>query len=207
LATVGIDLFDAGPHLMLISGPAESGRTTAIATLARLLSWNGIDVLAVAPPQSPLARLLADDDGIQVITGASIEDAALREAAGPFGDGRYAVLLDDADRITIQATKKGLSEAPTLLDEIAQPAQFGHRALVLAGNATSILTGGRRSFTKVINEILLSGTRLLLTPAKRAEARDLKMSLEPDQYFTYPAGRGYLSSTGAPMLIQLAKAD
>jgi S-DNA-T family DNA segregation ATPase FtsK/SpoIIIE len=208
VATVGIDLFDAGPHLMFISGPPESGRTTAVATLAHLLAWNGTDVLAVAPPQSPLARLLADDDGVRVVTGASIDDAALRAAAEPFGSGRYVVLLDDADRITIQATKKGISESPTLLDEIIQPAQLGHRALIVAGSATSLLAGGRRSLTKVTSEILLSGTRLLLTPAKRAEARDLKMTLEPDQYFTYPAGRGYLASVGgAQTLIQLAVTD
>lgn len=204
LATIGIDLFDAGPHLMFIAGPAGSGRTTAIATLARLLSWNGIGVLALAPPQSPLSRLLADEEGIRVIATATIEDTALREAAGPFGDRRYAVLLDDADRITVQATKQGFSESPTLLDEIGQPAQFGRRALIIAANATPILSGSRKSLAKVTNETLQNGARLLLTPAKRADARELGMTLEPDQYFTRPPGRGYLATTGAPTLIQLA---
>lgn len=204
LATIGIDLFDVGPNLMFIAGPAGSGRTTAIATLARLLSWNGIDVLALAPPQSPLGRLLADDEGIRVIATATIADTALREAAEPFGDRRYAVLLDDADRITVQATKQGFSESPTLLDEIGQPAQFGHRALIIAANATPILSGSRRSLAKVTNETLQNGARLLLTPAKRADARELGMTLEPDQYFTRPPGRGYLATTGAPTLIQLA---
>jgi len=189
---------------MFIAGPAGSGRTTAIATLARLLSWNGIDVLALAPPQSPLGRLLADDEGIRVIATATIADTALREAAEPFGDRRYAVLLDDADRITVQATKQGFSESPTLLDEIGQPAQFGHRALIIAANATPILSGSRRSLAKVTNETLQNGARLLLTPAKRADARELGMTLEPDQYFTRPPGRGYLATTGAPTLIQLA---
>jgi hypothetical protein len=43
---------------------------------------------------------------------------------------------------------------------------------------------------------------LLLTPAKRADAKQLGMTLEPDQYFTAPPGRGYLATTGAPTLIQ-----
>jgi S-DNA-T family DNA segregation ATPase FtsK/SpoIIIE len=206
ITTVGIDLFDVGPHQMLVSGPPKSGRTTAIATLARLLSWNGIDVLALAPPQSPLGRMLADDNGIHVITAAAIEDTALREAAEPFGDRRYAVLLDDADRLTVQATKQGFSESPTLLDEITQPAQFGHRALIIAADATPILSGNQKSLAKVTNNTVQSGTRLLLTPAKRASARELAMTLEPDQYFTRPAGRGYLASTGAPALIQLTTA-
>ena len=36
------------------------------------------------------------------------------------------------------------------------------------------------------SEIMLTGTRLLLTPAKRPEARQLNVTLEPDQYFTRP---------------------
>ena len=52
----------------------------------------------------------------------------------------------------------------------------------------------------------MSGTRLLLTPAKRTDARQLNIALEPDQYFTRPPGRGYLATTGAPTLIQLATA-
>ena len=207
VATIGIDLFDAGPHLMLVSGPQGSGRTTAVATLARLLSWNGIGVLALAPQQSPLGRMLAGDEGIRVITTPAIDDSALREATEPFGNQRYAILIDDADRITVQATKQSFSESPTLLDEIARPAQLGHRALVIAGDATPILSGSRKSLFKPANEALNNGTRLLLTPAKRAEARQLNMTLEPDQYFVRPPGRGYLASTGAPVLVQLAMAE
>jgi DNA segregation ATPase FtsK/SpoIIIE, S-DNA-T family len=208
-ATIGVDLFDAGPHLMFISGPPGSGRTTAIATLARLLTWNGIDVLAVAPPQSPLGRMLAGDEAIRVVTAATVDDGALREAAQPFGERCYAVLLDDADRITVQPAKQGFNDSPTLLEEIARPAQLGHHALILAADATPILSGQRRSLAKVTNEIMMSGTRLLLAPAKRADAKQLGMALEPDQYFTRPPGRGYLATTGAAILIQLAigKAD
>ncbi len=207
VSTVGVDLFGAGPHLMLISGPQGSGRSTAIATLARLLKWNGIDVLALAPPQSPLSRMLTADDGIRVLATAAVDDSALREAVEPFGERRYAVLLDDADRITVQAEKKGFSDAPTLLDEIARPSGLGHRALIIAADAAQILSGNRKSLAKPTNEALNNGTRLLLTPAKRPDARLLNMVLEPDQYFLRPPGRGYLAATGAPALIQLAAVD
>ena len=203
-ATIGVDLFDVGPHLLLISGPPRSGRTTAIATLARLLSWNGIGVLALAPPQSPLGQMVADEEDIKVVTAVSIEDSALREAAESFADRRYAVLLDDADRITVQAEKQGFSEGPTLLDDIAPQGEFGRRALIIAGNASPIISGNRRSLAKVTKEILMSGTCLLLAPAKRADARELGMNLEPDQYFTRPAGRGYLATVPSPTLVQLA---
>jgi len=189
---------------MLVSGPPGSGRSTTIATFARLLSRNGIGVLAIAPPSSPLGRWLADDDGIRVITASGIDDFDLRAAAVSFGDDRYAVLLDDADRLTVHAGKQGYRDADTLLDEIARPAASGKQALIIAADATPILSGSRRSLDKPVREALNSGSRLLLAPAKRADARLLNMTLEPDQYFTGPSGRGYLASAGAPTLIQLA---
>jgi S-DNA-T family DNA segregation ATPase FtsK/SpoIIIE len=204
VSTIGIDLFGAGSHLMLISGPPGSGRTTAIASLARLLSRQGIGILAVAHPRSPLGRILAEDDGISVITAASVEDSALRKAAESFGGHRYAVLLDDADLLTVQAGKQDFGEAPTLLDEIARPSEIGRRALIIAADATPILSGSRKPLARPARESLDRGTRLLLTPETRADARQLKMALEPDQYFTGLPGRGYLASTGAPALIQLA---
>lgn len=207
LDTVGVDMFDVGPHLMFVGGPAGSGRTTAVATLAKLLSWNGIDVLAIAPPRSPLERMLEGEEDIKVVSGMSLEDAALREAAASFGEGRYAVLLDDAERVTIRPSKEGFAEAPTLLEEISQPASFGHRALVIAADPNPILSGQRRSLAKVTSEIMLTGNRFLLTPAKRTDARNLGVTLEPDQYFTRPPGRGYLASVGAPTLLQFAVTD
>ena len=206
LVTIGVDFFDMGPHLMLIAGPQKSGRSTAIATLARLLSWHGIDVLAIAPRQSPLGAVLTGDDGIRVITAMSFEDTALREAVEPFGDHRYAVLIDDADKIAVLAEKQGFGEAPTLLDEIARPTELGHRALIIAANAAPVISG-QHSLRKAATAVMTSGTRLLLTPAKRADARELGIALEPDQYFTRPAGRGYLASAGAVTLIQLATTD
>jgi S-DNA-T family DNA segregation ATPase FtsK/SpoIIIE len=148
--------------------------------------------------------MLAADDDIRVVVGATVEDSVLREAVEPFGNRRYAVLVDDGDRLTVQAAKQGFGESPTLLEEIASPAQLGHRALIIAANATPIVTGHNRSLAKVTQAILGTGTRLLLTPAKRADARDLTMTLEPDQYFTRPPGRGYLATADAPALIQLA---
>ncbi|MBO0819843.1 MAG: hypothetical protein J2P26_03220, partial [Nocardiopsaceae bacterium] len=206
LVTVGVDMFDVGPHLMFVGGPSGSGRTTAVATLAKLLSWNGIDVLAVAPPQSPLKGMLADEEDIKVVSGMTVEDSALRDAAESFGEGRYAVLLDDAERVTIRPTQGRFSEEPTLLDEISQPSSFGHRALVIAADPNPILSGQRRSLAKVTSEIMLTGNRVLLTPAKRPDARQLNVTLEPDQYFTRPPGRCYLANVGTPTLLQLAVA-
>ena len=105
-ATAGIDLFETGPHVLFISGPPGSGRTSAVAALASALRSAGVGVLAVAPPQSPLRRILADDGETRVLVGGAVADSDLREAAATFGDRRYAVLLDDADRITVQPGRR-----------------------------------------------------------------------------------------------------
>lgn len=204
VTTIGVDLIDTGPHLLLVSGPSGSGRTTAAATLAHGLRRVDIGVLAIAPPRSPLTNLLPADAGVRVITGTTIKDAQLREAATAFGDGPYAVLIDDCDQITLTPTQDGFSDAPTLLEEIANPGALGRHALALYGDAQPILTGQRRSLTRIVNEILTSGTRLLLTPTNRISAREHGSTLEPDQYFPGPPGRGYMTVGRTTHLIQIA---
>lgn len=150
-------------------------------------------MLAVAPPRSPLARLVPDDAGVQVVTGTTIKDVALRDAAAAFGDGPYAVVVDDCEQVTILPSQDGYSDAPTLLEEIACPGALGGQALVLCGDALPILSGQRRSLMRVVNEIMTSGTRLLLTPTSAAVAREHGFGLEPDQFFAGPPGRGFLA--------------
>ncbi|MFH9925437.1 FtsK/SpoIIIE domain-containing protein [Streptomyces sp. NPDC017249] len=204
-STVGIDLFETA-HLLLLSGPPGSGRTTATAALAHSLRRAGIGVLAVAPPRSPLPGLLPDDPGVRVLTGISHKDTDLREATEVFGDNPYAVVLDDADHIVIVPTQEGFTDAPTLLDDIARLSARGRHALVLSADATPALTGLPSPLTRLINTVLATGHRLLLTPAGRPAAVAHSITLEPDQYFAAPPGRGYLSSGRAPILLHLATA-
>jgi S-DNA-T family DNA segregation ATPase FtsK/SpoIIIE len=201
---VGLDLFETGPHLLLVSGPPASGRTSAAAALAYRLRRIGIGVLAVAPPRSPLPDLLPLDAGVQVVTGSTIKDAELRDAAALFGDGRFAVVIDDCDQLTLVPAQEGFTDVPTLLQDVASPAALGRQALVLAGDALPILSGQRRSLMRVVNEVMTAGTRLVLTPADAVTAREHGLSLEPDQFFGVPAGRGYLACGREANLVQLA---
>ncbi|MGH3908496.1 MAG: FtsK/SpoIIIE domain-containing protein [Pseudonocardiaceae bacterium] len=204
VTTLGIDLLDIGPHLVLISGPSESGRTTAAATVAHGLRRVDIGVLALAPPRSPLPRLLPADAGVRVLTGTTFKDADLREAVASFADGPYAVIIDDCEQITLTPSQEGFSDAPTLLEDIVNPGSLGRRALVMCGDAQPILTGQRRSLMRITNEILTSGARLLLTPTNRATAREHGFIFESDQYFAGPPGRGYLTQGRTTDLVQLA---
>lgn len=204
-STVGVDLFGADPHLLLVSGPPGAGRTTAAATVAEGLRRRGVGVLALAPPRSPLPRLLPDDDPeVRVVTSAAVTDAELRGAAATFGDRPFAVIVDDCDQVSVLATEQGFAAAPTLLEEIAQPAARGRRALVLTGNAAPVLTGFPGPLARLIGTVLATGVRLLLTPENRAAALAHNFALEPDQYFTDPPGRGYLSTARGALLLQLA---
>jgi S-DNA-T family DNA segregation ATPase FtsK/SpoIIIE len=151
--------------------------------------------------------MLPDDDGVRMVTGSTVKDGELREAAAAFGDGQYAVVVDDCDQVTLVATEDGYSEEPTLLADIAEPGALGHRALVLCGDAVPILTGQRRSMMRVANEIMTSGSRILLTPTSSAVAREHGLTLEPDQLFAGPPGRGYLASGRSVEPVHLAVPD
>jgi S-DNA-T family DNA segregation ATPase FtsK/SpoIIIE len=204
VSTVGIDLF-AGAHVLLVSGPSGSGRTTAAAMVANCLRRVGIGVLAVAPPSSPLPRLLPDDAGVRVISGVSIKDVDLRETAAAFGDNPYALVIDDVSQINLVAEQEGFMEAPTLLDECAQLSSRGRAALVLTADATPMLNGLPTPQSRLVNSAVGGGgAYILLTPADRPTAIAHRISLEADQYLTGPPGRGYLSFGQAPMLVQLA---
>ncbi|MEU5784615.1 FtsK/SpoIIIE domain-containing protein [Micromonospora lupini] len=201
---IGVDLFEAGPHLMLISGTGGTGRTTAAATVAHALRRRGIAVLAVAPPQSPLPGLLPDDSGLRVLTGGAIRDTDLRDAVAAFGDHPYAVVVDDVDRLNVLPTEQGFASSPTLLDDIVHPASRGRRALIVTADAAPLLTGFPSPLTRLVNAVMLAGTRLVLAPSNRATAVAHTITLEPDQYLTGPPGRGYLSTGRTPVLIQVA---
>ncbi|WP_250286340.1 FtsK/SpoIIIE domain-containing protein [Frankia sp. CiP1_Cm_nod2] len=202
---VGMDFFDAGPHLLLVSGPAGSGRTTAAAVVTRGLRRAGVGVLVIAPPRSPLPSLIGDDGGVRVVTGTVLKDTDLRAAAEAFGDGRYAVVVDDCDQITLVPTQVSFADGPTLLQDIASPGALGRHALVLCGDAAPILTGQRRSLARVVSEVMTSGARLLLTPTSPVVAREHGFKLEPDQFFAAPPGRGHLATARTTTLIHLAR--
>ncbi|TMR96379.1 FtsK/SpoIIIE domain-containing protein [Nonomuraea basaltis] len=198
---IGLDIFGAGPHLVLVSGPPGSGRSNAALVMATGLLRAGVNVLAVAPPRSPLTRSLP---GARTLAGTSFTDADLREAVAAFEGTRHAVIVDDFDQLTIAPREQGFDTLPTLLQDILAPADLGRRALILTGDATPLLEGHRRSLSAEVTEILRAGTRLLLTPANRVVAREHGVNLEPDQFFGGPPGRAYLGTARRLDLVQLA---
>jgi DNA segregation ATPase FtsK/SpoIIIE, S-DNA-T family len=200
----GVDLFGSDSHLMLISGPRRSGRTTALSTLLAGLLSRQVPVLLLPGGRSAL-NLLDDVEGqLEVLPGTVLHDADLRAAADRLGPD-HAVLVDDCHALTVEAATVDYLEQPTLLAEICQSGA-ARRALVLAGDAGLILSGHRRALARVVHE-MLTGHRLLLTPSRALDAREQGFELEADQLFSAPAGRGYLSGGRTATLIQVATSD
>lgn len=85
-----------GPGTAIVAGPARSGRSTVLATMARSLLDQGAELVVAAPRPSPL-RDLAGRDGVRaVFTGTDLSvdelEPVLGEAAGP-----AVLLVDDAE--------------------------------------------------------------------------------------------------------------
>ncbi|MCW6007064.1 hypothetical protein K1W54_21130 [Micromonospora sp. CPCC 205371] len=192
VAPFRLDLFGAGPHVLLVSGPAGSGRSTAAATIAHALNRCGVAVLALAPARSALPGLLPHDRLVRVLVGSGFEDRDLRAVAAQFGERPYAMIVDDVDRLSINAVVESSTELPTLPHQIAEPAGLGRAALVLCGDASPILNGQRPSLRQPVVEAVTSGTRILLAPSSVAVGRELGFTLGADQLFSAPPGRGFI---------------
>ena len=139
---------------------------------------------------------------MRLLTGSTIRDVDLRAAVEPFEGRPYAVVVDDVEQITVEPTSQAFDERPTLLHDLTRPAAYGRQALVLIGDAIPILTGRRRSLTRVLAEFVPDGVRMLLTPHHPTVAREHGYQLEPDQFFARPPGRGYLASGVDVTLVQ-----
>ena len=61
-----------------------------------------------------------------------------------------------------------------------------------------VTTAARGNNISLRISLLMTGTRLLLTPGKRSEAKEVGMTLEPDQYSSTSAGRLAAATWSAP---------
>ena len=132
LTALGPDLA-AGLPCFIVAGPAKSGRSTILLTMARSFLAAGTPVVVAAPRPSPL-RALAGAPGVaglfdQPELGAAELTAALASFSRP-----GVILIDDAELL------RDCGAAAELSRLIAHGADTG-RALVLGGDAESIGTG------------------------------------------------------------------
>lgn len=172
---------DLGQHpVAVVAGPAGSGRSTTLLTVAKGLRRAAVPVVAVCPRRSPL------DAGPWPVLGAQDEHLLARHLAA---DPLTCVLADDAEL---------LADSPldALLAELAQ--RRGPGAVVVAG-ATSWLLGAFRGAAASARG---ARTGVLLRPCAPADGEVLGVRAELTDRSA--VGRGLLVVGGEQQPLQVA---
>ena len=132
LAGCGPDLAEGVPTF-IVAGPAKSGRSTVLMSLARSFLSRGTELVVAAPRSSPL-RTLAGQPGVRVVFDGQDIAADAFTAALEQGPGPVVVLVDDAELLKDCDAKAELRQLVQRGGELGQ-------ALVLAGDAEEVCGG------------------------------------------------------------------
>ncbi|MFJ4440166.1 FtsK/SpoIIIE domain-containing protein [Streptomyces sp. NPDC088923] len=178
LTALGPDLSTA-PPAFVVAGPARSGRSTALCSLARSLHANGTRLVLVTPRPSPLRDLAPQGEAL--FTGPDLKAADL-ESALAHAEGPTAVLVDDAEVLT------DCDASPVLSRLLREGSTLG-RALVLAGDEDEICAG----FSGWQPEARTARRGLLLSPRSTAAGDLVGLRLtRPETGGPVIPGRGLL---------------
>ncbi len=173
----------------LIAGPQRSGRSTALASIARLAltAQQPPTVVAFAPRRSPLRELAVREPGLPLVlvTAYGDLDAALTGCPGD-----TLVLVDDADTV---------EDEPGVLERWLAAAGPG-RHLVAAGRADAL----RRSYGHWTNRVRESRCGVLLIPDHDLDGDLLGTALPRQDRMAGLPGRGYLVGDGIASGVQVA---
>jgi S-DNA-T family DNA segregation ATPase FtsK/SpoIIIE len=132
LTALGPDL-STGVPCFIVAGPAKSGRSTILASLARSFLAAGTALIIAAPRPSPLRSLGSAPGVARLFDGTDLGEEELSEALATV-NGPCVVMLDDAEMLRDCDASGELSRI------IAFGADSGH-ALVFGGDAESICLG------------------------------------------------------------------
>jgi S-DNA-T family DNA segregation ATPase FtsK/SpoIIIE len=186
LEPAAVQLYE-GEHL-LVAGPARSGRSTALLTLAAQFRRADavVRVVGIAGRRSPLRDAgldeLASTDGEIAVLAAK-----LHARRGP-----TVLLVDDADSV-----EDGDKALETLLH---RPNPDLH--VIAAGN-NEALRGLYSGWTRTLRR---SKSGILLRPTVDLDGDLLGAKLPRTSRVPFTTGRGYLVQNGDPTLVQLARA-
>ena len=133
LTARGPDLATGGPAFV-VAGPGRSGRSTALAVLARSLLQGGTAVVVGAPRPSPLRDLEGATGVLAVVTDPAAPAADWQGALDAAGDRPVVLVLDDAEVLRD-------CPAAELFRSVVKGMAGPGRALVLGGDADGICTG------------------------------------------------------------------
>jgi DNA segregation ATPase FtsK/SpoIIIE, S-DNA-T family len=188
LSPQGIDIRDEGPGVV-VAGPARSGRSTTLLTMARSLIAAQTPILVITPRRSPL-RALEGTPGVVAVLGADFDIEFLRAELNPLD--RYVVLVDDAEM---------LFDAPNapILERIIVTGRDADHGLILAGTTGDL----GRCYSGFIPAALKSRCGVLVT-VDTPDDGDLFGVRLPRNAAPGPMGRGLILRPGQVAPIQLA---
>jgi len=132
LTAMGPDL-SSGVPCFVVAGPAKSGRSTILASLARSFLASGTQLIIAAPRPSPLRSLGAEPRVVRLFDGADLGEEEFNDALAAMS-GPGVVMIDDAEMLRDCEASSELSRI------IAFGADSG-RGLVFGGDAESICVG------------------------------------------------------------------
>ncbi len=178
LIPVGL-ILRGGEHA-LIAGPSRSGKTTALATIARVARAADSDlyIAAITPRRSDLSRCPSVDAVIEPAQATGLTQPAV------------LLLVDDAD----------LVEGAEALSEIIA-ARGPAMRIVAAGNADAL----RSHYGHWTQGLRRSRIGCALCPNPLADGDLWQTQLPRTNQQSFPAGRGYLVADGRTELVQLGR--
>jgi S-DNA-T family DNA segregation ATPase FtsK/SpoIIIE len=182
LQPVVVDVADHPPGL-LVGGPPRSGRSCALLTVAAGLRAQGLRLVALAPRPSPLREVPG------CLT--SRDDAPALEQL--LGDGRCALLVDDAELLVDSALAH-------VLEKAVREARDAGTVVVAAGTTEELVTG----FRGFVVDLRRSRCGVLLSPQGAGDGDLLGVRLSRGTGGPVVPGRGLLAVRGAVSPVQLA---
>jgi len=193
LGPVGVDLDEDGPGFV-VGGPARSGRSTSLLTIARSLLEGGSELVIVTPRPSPLRRLAGVPGVLGVLTGTPTEQEVhglLDQALGP-----VAVVVDDGE-LLVEAPCVGAFEA------VLREGRDGQRALVVGGTTGEMVTGYRG----YVVEARKTKSGVLLNPEHPMDGELLGIRPPRSAVGPMPKGRGLLVLRASYVPVQVPLPD
>jgi S-DNA-T family DNA segregation ATPase FtsK/SpoIIIE len=173
----------------LVAGPARSGTSTALRTIAESLLGTGAGLAVVSARPGPLDDLRARP-GVTCWAGPADAEALI---AARQHDPGLSVLVDDADTLLDTPVEP-------VLREIGRLAERDGGLLVCAAKAATLAT----QYRGVAVEVARQQTGLLLCPQGPAEG-DL-LGVQVPRWRERVAGRGLLVRRGSAIELQVARA-
>lgn len=193
LDPIGVDLAEGGGGFV-VAGPNRSGRSTALAAMARGLITSGARLIVVCPRSSPPLERLEGHPGVAAVLRGEPRSDALTACLAEVGEDPLAVVVDDAEALVRTDAEDALvaflRDRPT-------------SALVIGGLCDDL----KSPIKGIAVQARQAKTGLLLSPQSTFDGELLNVRLARNQIGRQNPGRGLLVVRGETVVVQVPVSD